>query len=236
MKKDIKRASIVEAIKKMSEKTTGRGATPAEAESALLKAQHLMAKYNISEEEIGTTNSKEDLTIHTAGVASKRSPWWYFELGKVVADNFKCEYIAYKVYNKGTDVAFIGYEEDVAICIQVFHLASDAIKYFADRYARREYAKGAHMKGLRDDFTRGFIDGLEAKFKMQVEENGWGLIIAKPEGATEFIEGLGEFNTFTRTVTSHSDPELASKARQEGYARGYALDPDAKQLVDQSSK
>lgn len=149
-----------------------------EAESAMLKAQELLAKYNLQLSEIEAykeQNVKEDITEITFTKAK-----WKGRLAKVIASNFKCE-MYYKTY-RSHKVTFLGLEEDVAICKIMTEYAIDCIKKESGKIARAYREKGRSAKGVENDFALGFIEGLRSKFEEQKQKNEeWGLVLVVPK-------------------------------------------------------
>ena len=81
---------IIDRIKKLLATASDKGATENEAMIAALKAQELMAKYNIELSEVQLEEDKDEIVkLPTeTGTGNK----WKFVLAHTVADNFCCRH------------------------------------------------------------------------------------------------------------------------------------------------
>ena len=84
-----------------------------EGQTALLLAQKLLLKYNLSLEDIHSNTSQDDPEISEMGAKSlKRMAWWKLKLHAILARNFRCKSIRRRRHQK-TTLIFFGYEADV---------------------------------------------------------------------------------------------------------------------------
>jgi len=177
---------------------------PNESENAMLMAQKLMAEHNVEMADVEDidVDHKPDVVQGYATYVSRNMPWWYRELARIISKNFRVKYLlgtrpqaskSKKAQERGEipqDIIFVGLKEDVQIAVEVYRFAIDAIKYHADRYARKMYAKGAEMYGLRDSFTEGFLKGLEEKFKTQVTQNNWLMVLDLHPAVIDYLNQM----------------------------------------------
>lgn len=199
-----------------------------EAQSALLKAQRLMAENDINEVELGdslgSTLTKEILD-HYATEFEKLS-WWKKSLGRVIAQNFRC----YSYLNKCkgyTRLAFMGLKEDTEIAIIAFSFAIDSIRGGANQFMkayRKDYRlqHGHHpeisqQRGVRTNYVEGWISGLESQYNEQVNKEGWGLVLAKDDLVIQTYKDMdlkrGKSAQYTRVDSTEG---------QVAYAKGYS--------------
>ena len=152
-----------------------------EAQTALLMAQKLMAQNGIEQAEIHQILKpkeilKEDIT------ELGRLSWWEKSLAVVIAKNFRCEIYIHKSKYRGATIVFLGLKDDVQLAKIVYNFASDAIerdmKNFTWRYKQNHITAGS-MAGIKNDYILGWIKGIESKYKEQVDQNGWGLVLVK---------------------------------------------------------
>ena len=78
----------------------------------------------------------------------------------------------------------------------------------------------SNTSGLAGDYVHGFLDGLKAKFAEQVEREGWGLILVKPEAVTEKANALAKG---TKAVSDRLGRRGNAEAYQKGYKQGKNL-------------
>lgn len=149
-----------------------------EAQNAMLKAQQLMAENGIERSEIHKVlKPKEVLSEHITEVG--RLSWWEKSLSMIIAKNFRCEIYVHKVCSGGT-IVFLGLKDDVQLAKMVFNFASLAIQNDTVKFVKqfkKQYV--VYNVGIKNDFINGWLKGLDAKYKDQVDKNGWGLILVK---------------------------------------------------------
>lgn len=100
-----------------------------EAQSALAKAQRLMAEHKISMAEV-EDKEKRKAHEHSAGItySTRRDPW-VLRLSKVISKNYCCESFSRREKGKQTyKLYFCGLNEDVEICMIAFKYATDCIQ------------------------------------------------------------------------------------------------------------
>lgn len=88
-----------------------------EAIAAALKAQELMAKYNIELDQLDEKKETREIikeTYYQSGKHEMRK--WKIGLAAIIAQNFRCK----TYFLGGKDVVFYGYKEDAKIALQVF--------------------------------------------------------------------------------------------------------------------
>lgn len=148
-----------EILKKIDKLLALAGNNPNENEaiSAALKAQELMAKYNIELADVQGAESGQKIKkeIYTPKKSSHYVSKWKYSLSQIIAKNFCC-----KTYSLGRDaIVFYGYEKDAKIANQVFGFLFETGNKLADRYYRKCKKEGRETKGNKPD-CRG-SDGTE---------------------------------------------------------------------------
>ena len=220
---------LVSRIKKLLNVAEGK-ANENESQSAMLKAQKLMAEHNISLKDVA------DINLDTKKVDDKpimdakgRLTWWEKEMGGTIALNFRCTpYIKSSKVAKVRVMMFLGLEEDVAIAIEVYRFAVHAIKRLSKDYVFvKRGLKGAEATALKNDFMGGFIRGLDYAFKQQVEKNNWGLILVKDALVVQAQEDKKMKKGKTQ---SGIQPQFRNNqdALREGFKRGKEFVDDTK--------
>lgn len=165
--------NIISKIEKLLA-LAGNNPSEVEAQAAMLKAQKLMAEHNLDLAQFKDQpkEKKEAVTGYFRGYHNTN---WAIFLAKVICDNSRCNLLRAPGYG----LVFVGLKEDVAICKAVFTFAADTLNKNM-RKLRRQYRKqGLPTDGISGDYAAGFIAGLKAKYKEQVEKNNWGLVLVK---------------------------------------------------------
>jgi len=189
-----------------------------EANNAMLAAQRLMMQYNVAPKDIPVT--KDEVSRRVCYWIDRRFPWWYGVLAKLIGDNFRCRYFIGR-RGRSHGVMFVGLPADTEIAGIVFNFIREQTVLLADKYARALYQKGTPMKGLRDEYTKGFLRGLEQGFNEQVYDNNWGLMLVIHPVVQEYVDNL----EVTESVTPyqphvHPDEFARAVAQAQGYNDG----------------
>ena len=208
--------NIISKIEKLLA-LAGNNPSEAEAQAAMLKAQKLMAENNLTMETLNSNKEPQKKGVVQEWFKGGQSCQWMRILGKVIANNFRCDMMV----GPGYGLVFIGLKEDARICIQVFNFAAHTLEKNM-RKLRRQYRKqGLSTGGISGDYSMGFIKGLSDKFKEQVDQNNWGLILVKDNMVTEYCESV-------KTGKAKSGKALNSSGDMGLYLKGYT---DGKSLV-----
>lgn len=216
---DVKMKAIIKKVQKTM-RLAGSG-NDDEGQSALLMAQRLMAKYNLSMGDVeldSEYNINEKNIVKGDGTEFTRLQWWVKDLSRIIADNFKCYVYTTSNENRRKKIVFVGLEQDVAICKSVFDFALSSIKFFSDVYVKRNNISGDRRTtmAVKNDYIGGYLWGLNDKFKEQVERENWGLILVKDALVVQEYEKLNLKKGRATRRSSHGD----LKAKQEGYNQG----------------
>jgi len=186
---------VIETIKKLLALADDkRNCSKAEAEAAALKAQELMAKYDI---ELSDTEKEEctRITISRDLVDNNRN--WRFSLSSVVAENFRC-----KCFWTGNHyVSFFGKRVDVTAAKEVYLFL---IK-IGDRLAKEEVRSISNKYGITesvyDTFCVGFISGLKIRFAEQCRALA---IVMDKKVLNAYEDYSKDFGTFNKP-TKHNN-------------------------------
>jgi hypothetical protein len=164
---------VADKIKKLLA-LAGNNSSEDEAEAALLKAQELMAQHNITKADVADIDDSEDIGI---GYTDETIAAVYkLHLAHVIAMNFKVMVFTTRVgHGMAARISFYGFESDVETAKSVFKFVLQAMEY---NWWHRYYGK---VRGNKRDYSMGFVRGLDAKLRQQVEQQGWGLIVQTPK-------------------------------------------------------
>ena len=199
---------ILLKVKKLLALANNSSSYEGEATNAFLKAQELMVKHNLTMEEV-TKDQKPAEAKADYSVSSGSNTAWKVALAKILADNFKCE-----VLKCGSGFCFIGMPEEVQLTISLFNLASDIMDKGMKKVRRNARKAGLNTSGIAGDYAAGFLDGLKAKFDEQVQKEGWGLILVKPDAVTQKRNQLSAGKSIIKD-------KLGRKGNMAAYDQGY---------------
>lgn len=169
-----------------------------EGQTALLMAQKLMVKHNLSMSDI-KTSQKNDNIGETVGHWEYRIVWWKEKLAAILGENFRCKTIRRRLVEKGiTQMIFFGYDTDAELCTKVYE---GALLYLDYRLKRLfPTVSKARWKDYKKSYLLGFLDGLDQRFKNQTQSSEeFALMVQVPaEVLEEQARQLG--NLKNRTV------------------------------------
>lgn len=146
-----------------------------EAKAAMLMAQKLMAKYDISIEEV--EEPEEEQYAHEM-CEHKWDYAYRVPLANVLAKNFRC-----MVYFRGKRVVFMGHPSDAKICKATFEFAYNFIQKRGNQVYNKRYSMGYTTKGVFNSYAHGFICGLQEAFQVQCQALA---IVTPPDVIDEF--------------------------------------------------
>lgn len=190
--------------------TSSRNNSEEEAKAAMLKAQQLMAKYDISAEEVDEPEQEQyshEMCEHKWDYAYR------IPLAQVLAKNFRC-----MVYVRGKQVVFMGHTCDAKICKATFEFAYQFIQKTGTTIYNKRYAMGYPTKGVFNSYAHGFIVGLQESFDVQCQA----LAITTPKDVVD------EFSTLTKDWSNKKTKNIANDATdalvwREGHKDGKAF-------------
>lgn len=170
-----------------------------EAETAMLKAQELLAKHQLSLSDLDRDQVSDD--VITLSADDRDALPWKYRLASIIANNFRCKTFSSarkctrsnKIDKRSvTTTIFLGHPNDVAIAKEVFIFAKHKAMMGANKwYARvynedmNRYGYAKNTKGIKGDYIKGFLLGLNERFKKQVDEKGWGLVLITPQDVVD---------------------------------------------------
>ena len=155
-----------------------------EAKAAMLMAQKLMAKYDISAEEV----EGEDEEQYSHEMCEHKWDYAYrVPLANVLAKNFRC-----MVYIRGKNIVFMGHPSDAKICKATFEFAYKFIMKKGNAVYNKRYAMGYSTKGVFNSYAHGFIVGLQDAFDVQCKALA---IVTPPDVIEEFKNQSKDWGT-----------------------------------------
>ncbi len=194
-----------------------------EARSAMVKAQELMAKYEIDRERIQGREQRERQVIYLSGGPFRDE--WVNMVATVIAENFRCRCITVKRRKTGGSfrIRFYGYEEDAEICINIFNYA---VKVVRNRFVtlRAIYAEAGRefRRNEKMNYIDGFCHGLDRNFEEQKKQSqSFALALVVPEAVNNYVNVLPglELNETFRYERNRENTLL----RRTGYVDGKAF-------------
>ena len=195
--------SIANKIQNLLNKTVENGASEAEAKSALLMAQKMMAKYNIELEQM---TGKKDFQCSLEETKVKPNPR-NNQLGHIIANSFAVKGIIY-----GGKWAFFGREANAKAAAEALKFIHKTMEAGMRRICR-EHGLETTQKGAArwyNPYALGFISGLKEAMAAQTTA----LCIVVPEDVKE------KFNQKFPVLGNYRSKGMQYSHDQDAYAQG----------------
>lgn len=204
---------IISKIKKLLEMTLENGASENEAMVAALKAQKLMAEYNLTVADIDTDDTHQ--SIIEESVNSGTGDKWKYTLANIIARNFCC-----KTYFVGKrKIVFYGYEKDAKIAADVFKFLFNTGNKLADRCYYEYYKNGENTRGVKNTYLIGFCDGINEVLGKQCTA----LMIVIPKEVTESFDELSKsWQKFDSSLSYKYNTKAYEKGKTDGISTANA--------------
>lgn len=187
-----------------------------EAQSAILAAQRLMAKYHISQEEINDfidKNEEQETKVIEENASDEiNNEKWKRKLIIVIAQNFRCD-----VFYRCSRLIIVGEKEDIEISKRVYLYAKQAIlnsfkKFFSENYISND----SNLRNkCKRDYAYGFISGLRQKFEEQKENSEMALVVVNPK-VKEYFKNINFGGVHRSKAQNISDSYCYQYGKEKG--------------------
>lgn len=181
-----------------------------EAKLAAMKAQELIAKYNIVISEEG----EEPNEIKTVDVEVVTGKSWKINLSVLVANNFRC-----KCFWVGKRrCCFYGYKNDAEVAKEVFSFLFKQ----GNKCANNLVYKYKVTKGFTDGVYKSFIYGYLVGLEQSLSENSKALMLAVPnEVINGYEDMMKKSNPDSKSVSGYKgNTKVIGNAYNEGVHTG----------------
>lgn len=201
-----------------------------ESQSAFLKAQKLMIKYQLSDLDVGDYEADEMLRtmakVHVT--VPKKLFWWERQLANIIARNFRCKNFITSTYMKKR-LTFFGYGGDLELAKEMYILAYEVLLRHSKDYITTYYKETGidrdryFTESIKVSYMNGFIAGLDDRFKEQVAvlRQDFPLMVLVPEEVEMAYEEMSA--DWGRTKFSVPEPNIA-QAYHTGKREAKAVD------------
>lgn len=214
-----KREKIRDKIEKLL--ALGSSSFKAEGESAVAKAQELMAEYSIRQAQC----AQESIYSFTATEAKTRYMEYEKEFGRLISELSGCTLIYMARETGGRSMRFFGTIDQTEAAIYLYNEIADMTK---EAYRKslcdsvRRFASGSPFSdpGKYSDFTYGFCRALRGKLKENAEASN-ALVLSSEKNLEVYrrILSRSSSGSYVRTRKSSSRQSFGS-GESEGYKAG----------------
>lgn len=182
--------NIIDRIKKLLALAKGN-TNAAEATAAALKAQKLIADYDVSKAELHEDEPEEIVEITSGEIKGKP---WSKRLAHVIADNFRCQhfynwsghrsYWTGRATKESETVTFVGYDTDAEAATVTFNRLFEIGNRLADAECRKARRERGTAHGVRNSFLLGFVEGI----RKELEKQCVALMLVRPKAVDDYYE------------------------------------------------
>lgn len=137
----------------------GNNPSEEEAKAAAMKAQELIAKYNL---DMSSLSSEEKIQYKLLKAEHPNNNGYRGALASIIAPNFRC-----KAIYIGTDIHFFGREGDVDTCVNIFNYLYKVMRTNGCRQERIARKEGRSARGVANCYWSGFMVGLKDELGAQ---------------------------------------------------------------------
>ena len=185
----------------------GNNPSEEEAKAAAMKAQKLIAQYNL---DMSALSSEEKVQYKLLKAVHPNNNGYRGTLASIVAPNFRC-----KAIYLGNDVHFFGREGDVDACVNIFNYLYKTMRTNGCRQERIARKEGRSAHGVANCYWSGFMKGLKDELGAQSKA----LAIIVPEDVKDnFSKKFPRVGVDNRKGVRHTGYDSA--AYQTGYNDG----------------
>lgn len=197
---------MIEQIRKLLA-LAGNNPCEKEAISAALKAQALMAKYNIDLAQVEDEQSKEEIVKEYCMKGTGVSKWKNV-LASIISKNFRV-----KFYLSGDNIVFYGYKTDVNIAKEVYNFLAKQGSKFATRLYNKIRMSGGHTKGVMNSYLMGFVQGVSDVLERQCVAL---MIVTPQEVQDSFDEMVNGWKTIQNRIRYNEYSNHYESGRSDG--------------------
>lgn len=191
-----------------------------EAETAILMARNLMAKYKISEGELAKVRLYDDEIVikKTSINMTNGRKYWVGMLAKVISEGFGCDVYSsqMKPRSRNREISIVGEKYDAEVANEAFRSAylacNKKIIMISKISKNRRMSRDEEMS-----YGGGFANGIESAMKQQNEDDtGYALVMSTPQNVINYMQDLNIGKGKRVSVWLDADLE------RRGYADGVA--------------
>lgn len=209
-----KEENILDRIRKLlALADESRNSSEIEAIAAAMKAQKLMAKYDIDIKQVRDATKECEEMLRKDITFKKNSGYnikWRFHLARIIAENFRVKH--FMVERDG--VAFYGHRSDVEIAESVFNFIFKTGNRLSVKYYYECQKEGRPTRGVINEWLMGFCQGL----RDELEKQCTALALIIPQDVEDSYKKLSE--NFVKVSTTVGSRSFSRKAFEDGRTEG----------------
>ena len=191
-----------------------------EAKAALLKAQELMLKYNISISDEEMNRDSSSVVTKSYRFEGRRLLQYHLSLAGIIAKNFRT-----KTYYTRRGIHFMGFTEDATTSQMLLEYLINFIDTGFNSFLKQDkknnpekyFGRGPqYSKFIKRSWIQGFLSGLRQAFKERSEDSTYELMLVTPNAVMEKYEEL----SLTKSNLKSNYEVLDNKSFNNGFDTG----------------
>lgn len=206
---------IIERVKKLLALAQSNNAN--ESESAMLKAQEILAKHKLEMKDIEIKDNNNEVIEEQSDFEYTIRSQWKGNLAVVISENFGCDaFVSIKKKNgrkNKMQLCFIGEQENIEMVKVVYEYALKVCDERIKELQKENKRNGLSTSGIQQSYGMGFTRGLKDNYKEQLNKNkDWGLMVLKSE----------EVINYTNNKNLTQSKSKARYRQNEHFSNGYS--------------
>lgn len=202
--------------------------TDGEAKAANLALQRLLAKSNLTAEQVGALGSEDpSASIEEEPVyIGSNDVVWKRMLASAIAENLRCRVMltAFPDKPRAKIIVFVGHAEDAAVASECYRLTLKVAQRCFKLYSKSCRDSGCPIDvtvtAVRNAYYIGFAEGLYDAYSQQVAENSeLAICLQVPSDVQAFFEAK-HLNSIPKRRITVSDEQTRDNGRIDGYSYG----------------
>jgi hypothetical protein len=201
---NISREDVIDKIKKLLA-LAGSKCNENEAISAALKAQRLIAEYDVTDKELDDDASNWVIDSIFSDKAANRV--WRSNLAQIIAENFRCK-TAVERRGRNYYPVFFGYRNDARAALLIFEF----LYSFGNKKASELTKNSSNRRADYNTYTFAFCAGV----RRELEQQSKVLKMVVPESVEAAFNEMGLSKRHTRSRTLSGDKEIFEQGLTDG--------------------
>lgn len=222
------RDDVIAKIKKLLA-LSGANPNANEAVAAALKAQKLMADYDIAEIELGEQLEEEITEVRSSDYFGKR---WRGVFAAVIAKNFRCRVYRNNHYDFSTRKqvhanVFMGHKLDAEAAKLTYESLVPIAEKLASQACHEARSTYGTAQGVKNTFLLGFVDGVREELEKQCEA----LMLVVPQDVEEAFNNLQLHSSRSWRVTASVNATEQGRTAGRDAVRSRRMDSAEERLL-----
>ena len=204
-----KRKKMIDKVRKLLA-LSNNNPNKNEAIDSALKAQEIMAQYEIQQHEVEDEVENEEIVTESSS-PTQGTNGVKQTVASIIAVNFRCRmYIRLNV-DRTRSYVFYGHESDTKIAVDVFNFIIENLYRLANEYIKMLRRNDCVTKGMKQSYINGFVDELRRK----LEEQCTALKVVVPDDVNKeyehFSRGFGKSRAKMPAISSRNAYESGAR-------------------------